>query len=249
MNLQDTACLIRCHHEQALSGAKGAINHAKAAGILLLQMKDSMPCIQFIEWLSRNCGFSEQQAQNYLAVAQGKQVPIRRLGGGTDLDSDLAGLVKTSDGIWRGDRWEPVPGFMYLFKDETGSYFVTPTPDGGTHVCKHYSGSRMSSEGFHWRYTIFAVNTDPDLTTQFYVGTRYAPFLRSGIQEILRSYGLKSIKESLIYGTVDENPSPRPICEPSPENWYWDAPITDDGLHDQLKRLGLVTEHGIPITC
>jgi len=248
MELQDVASQINFHHERACENALIAIDHAKAAGQLLLKQKDSLPHGQFTPWLRTNCQVSERQAQRYMAVALGKPVPIRRLAGKTVTHASLLKPIpKTSTGTWVDDRWIPEKGFMYLFKEGDANYWVHPAANGGFHVCKHYSENMMSSEGFYWRYTILAVNTDEELTSQFYVGTRSAPLNICCIHDILVSYGLKDFKGSFVFGSEDNHPSKRPWGEPEPENWYWDSDTPEDVLYGFAKKAGLLNQNGVPV--
>jgi hypothetical protein len=248
MELQDIASQINFHHEQAFKKANDALEHAKEAGLLLLKIKDSLPHGQFTPWINAHCRVSERQSQRYMAVAKGKPIPIRRLAGKTDTHvSLLKPIPKTSTGTWVDDRWIPERGFMYLFKEGGANYWVHPAANGGVHVCKHYSGKKMSSAGFYWRYTILAVNTDEELTSQFYVGTRHAPHNIRCVHDILVSYGLKDFKGSFVFGSEDNNPSEQPWGEPEPENWYWDSETPDDDLYGFAKKSGLLNHNGVPV--
>jgi hypothetical protein len=246
MALQTISGQIDFHHDQATKNATSAIEHAKAAGKLLLELKKTLPHGQFILWIRENCRISERHAQRYMAVAQGKPLPIRKLLVKNDTVSHLKPVPKESTGTWVDDRWIPDRGFLYLFKEDEANYWVSPAANGGFHVCKHYSGERMSSDGFYWRYTVLAVNTDEDLTSQFYIGTRYAPMNDRCIHDILGSYGLKDLKGSLFFGVEDNDPSERPWGEPERENWYLDSKTTDDGLYEFAKRKGLLNQNGVP---
>jgi hypothetical protein len=247
MQIQDTINQINFHHEQAQSQARNAVEHARIAGDFLLKIKESMPHGSFTKWANENMKISLRHAQRYMAVAQGKPMPIRSLVNKNDTVSLLSSIPKTSTGNWVEDRWIPEKGFLYLFKEGEANYWVHPAANNGIHVCKHYSGEKMSSDGFYWRYTVFAKNTDPDLTSQYYVGTRYAPLNISCVQEILFSYGLKDIKGKLVFGVVDNKPSQRPWGEPETENWYWDSAEPDDGLYGYAKRSGLLNQNGVPV--
>ena len=238
----DYAQEINRLHERAQSLVQDVYADAMQLGSLLLKVKESLPHGAFSAWVNANLKLSLRQCQRYMGVVQGKPLPLPRRSGKSDSVSHLA--PQTSSGIWKEDRWEPEPGFTYLFRDDDAAYWVVPAANGGTHVSKLYSGAKMSSVGFYWRYTIFGEITDPDFTSQFYVGTRHAPILRSGIHEILASYGLKDLKASLVFGTGDSTPSERPFGEPHPDDWYWDGPMPEDALYDQLSKRGLVNDLG-----
>jgi hypothetical protein len=68
---------INRHHEGALKSANVAINHALEAGKLLLEVKGSLSRGEWLPWLAANVTVSPRQAQRYIAVAQGKPLPVR----------------------------------------------------------------------------------------------------------------------------------------------------------------------------
>lgn len=73
------ASKINQAHAQAIEHADSAIGFAKQAGELLLQVKADLPHGEFLPWLAVNCNVSDRQARRYMAAAQGKPVPIRKL--------------------------------------------------------------------------------------------------------------------------------------------------------------------------
>ena len=212
---------INTHHKNATKHAKDAVESAKAAGELLLHMKATLPHGALTSWIKANLNVSDRQAQRYMAVAQGKTVPLRKLAGKTDTVSVLQTTAQ-SQGKWKNEKWEPEAGCMYLFNEEGASYWVLPCTEGGKwfHVSKLYDGPRMSTDGFYRHYTIFSVVDDPDLTSKFYVGTT-TPLGWIGVGDVLKSYGLKDIEKSLIKGKPAKHSYERPFGEQSPENWYW----------------------------
>ena len=201
--------------------AKEAVESAKAAGALLLQVKASLPHGTWTTWLNANIDVSERQAQRYMATAKGKHVPLLLLANKTDTVSVLQTTAQ-SKGIWKNGKWEPEPGCMYLFKEDGGTYWLLPSSVEGMwfHVCKHYHGRRMSTDGFARHHTIFSVVNDSDLTSKFYVGTT-TPLGWIGVGDVLKSYGLKDIEKSLVKGKPAKHRYERPFGEQSPENWYW----------------------------
>ncbi len=212
---------INTHHQNAIKQAQNAIESAKAAGELLLQVKASLPHGTFTSWIKNNLNVSDRQAQRYMAVAQGKPVPLRKLAYKTDTVSVLQNTAQ-SKGIWKNEKWEPEAGCMYLFNEDGASYWVLPSTVGRKwfHVSKLYDGPRMSSDGFNRHYTIFSEVDDPDLNAKFYVGTT-TPLGWFGVGDVLNSYGLKDIEKSLVKGKPTKHSYERPFGEQSPENWYW----------------------------
>ena len=81
---------INTHHKNATKHAKDAVESAKAAGELLLHMKATLPHGTLTSWIKANLNVSDRQAQRYMAVAQGKPVPLRKLAGKTDTVSVLS---------------------------------------------------------------------------------------------------------------------------------------------------------------
>jgi hypothetical protein len=241
----------RLHHQAQLS-AQNAVEHAKAAGALLLKIKGEMKHGSFSGWVEQNLEVSLRQAQRYMAAAKGKTANVKELFLKSDMVSHLqeGSSTDSSDeyrtGIWEGDLWVPEANYLYMIIDGQDRYWVAPASNGGTHVSRLYSGTRMSTHGFYWRYTIFSENHDPDFLNKYYVGTRFAPIYRKGIHDILKSYGLKDLKGATIYGFHCPEPLFRPFGEPDPEDWYWDDSIpSDDGLHQVHVKLGHANKKGI----
>ncbi len=237
---------INRRHLLAHEAANDAIEHAKAAGVLLLEIKSRLKHGQFQHWVSANAQMSLRQAQRYMAVAQGKSIPLKGLIEKNDTVSHLENSNISSRGVWIDGKWQPEPGYVYLFNDGTGAYWVTPSAECASsfHVCKHYNGKKQSSEGFYWRYTIFSVVNDPDLTSEFYMGTRWPLTSRIGVAGVLESYGLSNLKEALQFGSKFGSGTERPFGEPPVSNWYWNSETPDDGLFNVLLGQGYLNSNG-----
>lgn len=222
---------INVHHHNAMKQADAAVDSARAAGKLLLEVKTTIPHGEWTNWLKTHLTVSDRQAQRYMAEAQGKAVSIRKLTSKTDTVSDLKDPNR-SMGIWKGDKWQPGAGCMYQFKEGDATYWIHPSTAGGLwfHVCKLYRGARMSTDGFVREWTIFGKVTDPDLTSQFYVGTT-RPLGWIGVQGVLKSFGLKNIEQSLSLGKKTKHGFERPFGEPSSDDWYWG---NDGGWDDRI---------------
>lgn len=89
---------INHHHRLAMASAADAVNHARAAGDLLMKMKDALKHGEFLPWLATNCEVSERQAQRYMRAAGGKPITARSIK--CDTVSDLPRRVCA---------FEPVP--------------------------------------------------------------------------------------------------------------------------------------------
>lgn len=234
-------------HQRAQASVKDAVQCARQIGERLLAQKATMKHGEFVHWVETGCPFSVRQAQRYMSHASGKLTGVRDLFVKNDTMSYLPKERRSSEGVWEGERWRPEVGYMYVIRDADSVYWLNPAENGGLHVCKHYSGQRLSAEGFSWRYAILAEIHDPDLEHQFYVGSRYAPFSRSGIQGILKSYGLDDLKSASIRGFRTDDKFERPFGEPDPRHWYFDGPRPTDEFYAALDRDGLVNEHGAPL--
>lgn len=111
-------------HGLALDTANVAIDYAKRAGKLLLEVKASLPRGEFLPWLSAHVVVSVRQSQRYMRAAQGKTMPIRSIGK-NDTVSHLpewlpsTGMVAMVD-FCPGDRLlvqerPDEPGYFWVF--------------------------------------------------------------------------------------------------------------------------------------
>jgi hypothetical protein len=221
---------INLHHSNAIRQAENAVESAKNAGKLLLEAKATLPHGAWTEWLKNHVDVSERQAQRYMAAAKAKKTNIFSITTKNDAMSDLKSFK--SKGIWKNGIWIPEAGCMYIFNEDDAVYWVQPSTEGGLwfHVCKHYRGKRMSTDGFYRHWTIFSRVTDPDFTSQYYVGTtNHLGYI--GVEEVLKSYGLKNLQESLKFGKRVDCGFERPFGEPENKDWYWG----NDGSWDDRK--------------
>lgn len=69
---QALAIEIRAQHLLARQAADTAIDHARRAGMLLLQAKAALDHGEWLPWLAEHCALSMRQAQRYMRAAQGK---------------------------------------------------------------------------------------------------------------------------------------------------------------------------------
>lgn len=212
----------------AKTHANRAVDYARQAGELLLGVKAQLPHGRWTDWVEENLSVLLRQSQRYIAVAQGKVVPVRQLVGKSDTVSHLdpsdqkPNLIRCN-GEWVDGSWRPKPGFFYLFKEGDANYWAHPG-DGDNrwfHVCKHYNGPRMSPDGFTRRYTIFSAISDDMFTHKQYVGTT-TPLGWIGVDDVLKSYGLQDISGSLAYSRELPEGVSRPFGEPDCKDFYED---------------------------
>ena len=137
---QATCTEINRLHQLATKSASEAIEYAKQAGELLLQVKAQLPYGAFGDWMEQNLSVSARQAQRYMAVAQGKPIPVRELAARNDTVSQVARSDMMSqlsdvlspeeadsviDGTWT-PKWKPEAGHWYSAFTESGAYWVVP---------------------------------------------------------------------------------------------------------------------------
>jgi hypothetical protein len=82
------AAEINREHKLACAHAGVAIEHARLAGALLLQVKDALPHGQFLPWIEENIAVTPRQAQRYMAAALGKPMPVRAIKSDTRVAND-----------------------------------------------------------------------------------------------------------------------------------------------------------------
>src|SRR5437016_6783694 len=69
-SLVDLAARIRAEHEATALSLKRGVEHAIAAGELLLEAKAQVPHGKWLPWLAEHCAMSERAAQLYMRVAK-----------------------------------------------------------------------------------------------------------------------------------------------------------------------------------
>lgn len=150
-----TSTEINRLHQLAIKTAKEAVEHAKQAGELLMKVKAQLRYGQFIQWIDENLTVSARQAQRYMAVAQGKPIPVRELTAKydtvsqvprNDTVSHLSNVFSSEeidrlvDGTWVA-KWKPQSGHWYTTMTDNGAFWVVPDlkrPDQ-FHVSRLYS--------------------------------------------------------------------------------------------------------------
>jgi len=149
MDIRTTiASEINEHHAIATAKAGEAIQHAKAAGRLLLEVKAALPHGEFGKWLEQNITVSVRQAQRYIAVAEGKQVPMRELASKSDTVSHLTEGQHSGDATkvlpepqipedlreWLTEPvFSPTVGYWYCTQTEDAAWWVVPSLEHPDH--------------------------------------------------------------------------------------------------------------------
>lgn len=108
--LGDARAAINEHHRlaTALAGqvvelTGQAVDHARHAGALLLQVKDQLKYGEWLPWLAANVEVTARQAQRYMNAAQGKPVTVRAIANATSVSHLPAALESDSTG--RPSKW------------------------------------------------------------------------------------------------------------------------------------------------
>lgn len=153
----DRAQKIQAHHDAAHAAADTAIEHAKEAGRLLLEVKASLPHGDFSKWVSQHLTVSHRQAQRYMAAAEGK---TPKLPGKSDTMSYLVDeSPKTLHDYFR-PSWIPMKGYTYSCATDTGAYWVVHSKEhpGFFHVShlteETYGGTRRPVAGIAVEYML-----------------------------------------------------------------------------------------------
>jgi len=232
LTLETIIAQINNHHRLAFRQANDAVENAKAAGLLLLQVKASMPHGQWTAWVKANLEVSDRQAQRYIAVAQGKTVPLRKLAGKTDTVSDL------KKGIF-----VPLPRHIYFAKDVgfpdnhylVESCLVHPDCFFVTHINAQGDDKDFNQD----EMTARPVEAIAVHDTLEYFGMAEPLNVKWGVK---KSQGVMEAGETL-YGPSENPPkhvtprlSPRPINIETGEI-DWDQPYREVKLSEEFKRL------------
>lgn len=136
------AAQIQAHHQAAHAAADKAIEHAKEAGRLLIEVKDSLPHGDFTGWVENHLTVSMRQAQRYMAAAQGRDLVRSKTK--SDTVSFLTCSEPKSDSKTLAEifapEWVPMKGYGYVCATDTGAYWVIESSDhpGYFHVCRFY---------------------------------------------------------------------------------------------------------------
>lgn len=149
-DLAACAMAINRHHAAATRTANEAIQHAKEAGRLLLEVKATLPHGEFILWLRDNVSVSVRQAQRYMSASQGKSTNLEALASKYDAVSHLVEPTSPEPpehlaALFKPD-WRPDPGHWYIYATDEHAVWVVPdAKDTGLfHVSRLYAAEDES---------------------------------------------------------------------------------------------------------
>ena len=181
-----TAADINRHHELACLRAGEAVNHAKEAGKLLLEVKAGLQHGEFVPWVEKNIVVTPRQVQRYIAAALGQPVPIRAIKN----DTTVSHLEVNAPRLFPG-----VPDVPALFVPNSCMCYAHAIGDGKIYLVEPSS----QHPGY---FFISRLNSDGET----YDCTR-RPVAAEWVEETLKYYGLDApsmagwkVKES--YGVL-----------------------------------------------
>ena len=200
------AAQINYHHQTARQQADEAIRHAEEAGKLLMEVKAALPHGEFGPWLDANVLVSQRQAQRYMAVAQGKPVPVRALGSKNDTVSYLEDATKpTTD--WPAPKWQPAANTWYSARWDKASFWVVPsTHEGFFHVSKLHQDATAKPDP-----------DQPDWDGESLFDGSKRPMRADVVEQFLWTLGM-SEPEKIDWEMLDKPGIDRPFCEPEQQS-------------------------------
>jgi hypothetical protein len=114
-SLADLAARIRKEHEAASIAMRRTVEHAMAAGDLLLEAKTQLKHGQWLPWLKGNCALSDRTARLYMSLAKGRSTVEAEIGNVADLTVRRAvALVTEANATAEAFelRMRPVPNWL-----------------------------------------------------------------------------------------------------------------------------------------
>lgn len=123
--LEDSIKEIDRLHTLATKSAAKAVEYAKQAGQILLQIKNNLPHGQFGDWISKNLSVSARQAQRYIAAAEGKKTASMGIASKSDIESHLTDDDLLMDAI-DNPKWVPESGYWYMGIYKNAAFHIVP---------------------------------------------------------------------------------------------------------------------------
>lgn len=145
---------INAAHDLAKRHADAALEHARTAGRLLTEVKETLSHGEWLPWLEANVAVSARQAQRYIRLAQGKALPERK----------PAALPEKLKCDTVSHLPEIGPGELFIATAEHGDWWdelvVMPYVDNAFAHYMHSSGPKDKNSGCDVVYTKKAVRLD-----------------------------------------------------------------------------------------
>jgi hypothetical protein len=139
---------INTAHHHAMTHADKAVEFARQAGELLLTVKHDLPHGEFVTWLESNINVTPRQAQRYMAAAQGKPLPVRKLASKTtpvsylEVDDGEAVFITRQEDNWQDDI------FIYPNSEHPGYFhYAFVSGEIGQGASCTYTKRGMSARG------------------------------------------------------------------------------------------------------
>lgn len=161
--VDSTAAAIERHHQLAQQHASTAVEHAKVAGRLLLEVKATLQHGEWLGWLTTHLTVSPRQAQRYLRAAQGKPLPAPRL---LPTKNDTASYLTLDDVPMPNFRCGELLRAVAVVPDGWFDEFVLlPAAGRGAnvfvaHVTGPAVGDQLADEGVVWTYRRDPISVD-----------------------------------------------------------------------------------------
>lgn len=210
--LADKAALINSEHAKASKHADRAVEHARRAGELLLEVKSHLPHGEWILWLTANCEVSDRQAQRYMRAARGLPISPQRIkyDAMADLKSIVSGEVADMPNLSSVEAAKLIPtiGQWITTTVDDAAFHVVPSKEYPTmfHVSKLCRSPALGSDQN-------AETDDDGEPASWYCGTR-SPVPPSMVDQRLKHYGL-ACPSNCEWRAIATTGMSRPFGEPT----------------------------------
>jgi hypothetical protein len=97
MSLTELAVQINAEHGHVETAVRNGLEHARQAGLLLLQAKTRVPYGNWLSWLETHCKVTSRTAQRYMEIAENWEQLVAKGGESLGLKGALKLLSRTDD--------------------------------------------------------------------------------------------------------------------------------------------------------
>ncbi len=190
-SLPDLAARIRAEHEATATAMKGAVEHAIAAGELLLQAKGQLKHGQWLPWLEQNCEISERSAQRYMRLAENREQIEAKSATVSDLTIRDAAKLLSGPGTLEvmgssaSPEWYTPPDIVRLANDVLGKIDLDPS---------WHPNSPVQAET---TYTVADNGLSKDWTGRVYLNPPYGRVIDDWIEKLVTSHTAGNITEAI----------------------------------------------------